>query len=265
MSARKIVLFTDIGRDIDDLLALIFLLAHPEVEIAAIVTSFGNTRARREIVLTVLNWCNSKVPVFAGQDIDVLPIEESVNVLIICPCTDAARLLPSLTVNRIFIMGDPTDGISSFNIDTDSSAHIAICARHQPIYVSKFLAYELAIPAEWFATLQNGSDMARFVYREAKGGLERFSRDHPDVFKRVFNVDSIPDKMDDLPLWSFPYDVTVMLLLVHPELFAVPTRIPLVYGTKAEVGACRIGEMRTTIMAGLNRMLNPERFGDAEC
>jgi hypothetical protein len=49
-SPRKVVLDTDIGSDVDDLLALAMLLGSPEWELAAVSTVYGDTVLRARIV-----------------------------------------------------------------------------------------------------------------------------------------------------------------------------------------------------------------------
>jgi purine nucleosidase len=46
--ARRILLDTDIGTDVDDALALAFALRHPEIELAAVTTVSGDTRRRAQ-------------------------------------------------------------------------------------------------------------------------------------------------------------------------------------------------------------------------
>ena len=52
--ARRILLDTDIGTDVDDALALAFALRHPEIELAAVTTVSGNTRRRAQIAAKLI-------------------------------------------------------------------------------------------------------------------------------------------------------------------------------------------------------------------
>lgn len=51
---HKIILDTDIGTDIDDILALSLLLASPEAELLGVTTAYGDTKLRAKIVHQVL-------------------------------------------------------------------------------------------------------------------------------------------------------------------------------------------------------------------
>ena len=66
--ARRILLDTDIGTDVDDALALAFALRHPEIELAAVTTVSGDTRRRGQIAakLIALNG-GPRIEVAAGR------------------------------------------------------------------------------------------------------------------------------------------------------------------------------------------------------
>jgi purine nucleosidase len=66
--ARRILLDTDIGTDVDDALALAFALRHPEIELAAVTTVSGDTRRRAQIAakLIALNG-GPRIEVAAGR------------------------------------------------------------------------------------------------------------------------------------------------------------------------------------------------------
>lgn len=65
----KIILDTDIGDDIDDALALGFILGSPELELVGVTTVFGNVTARAKQARTVLKVAGerfARIPVCAG-------------------------------------------------------------------------------------------------------------------------------------------------------------------------------------------------------
>jgi inosine-uridine nucleoside N-ribohydrolase len=65
--ARRIVLDTDIGTDVDDALALALALASPELELVAITTVSGDTTIRARIAARLLALAGrSDIPVHAG-------------------------------------------------------------------------------------------------------------------------------------------------------------------------------------------------------
>ena len=65
--ATKTLIDTDIGEDIDDVLAVAFALRSPEFEVLGITTVDGDTRARARIARKLALVCGKPgVPVAAG-------------------------------------------------------------------------------------------------------------------------------------------------------------------------------------------------------
>jgi purine nucleosidase len=61
-----VLLDTDIGSDIDDAVALAYLLAHPDAELVGITTVTGNTEERAACARALCNAANADVPIHAG-------------------------------------------------------------------------------------------------------------------------------------------------------------------------------------------------------
>ncbi len=79
MSGQKVILDTDIGDDVDDVMALGLILASPELELLGVTTVFRNTMARAKQARTVLRVAGREdVPVAIGcgdvlaRDVDYL-------------------------------------------------------------------------------------------------------------------------------------------------------------------------------------------------
>ena len=71
--ARKIVLDTDMGSDVDDALCLALALASPELEIVGITTIGNDSRRRAEIASKLLRLAGrDEIPVFAGCRVPLL-------------------------------------------------------------------------------------------------------------------------------------------------------------------------------------------------
>jgi purine nucleosidase len=63
----KIILDTDIGTDVDDVMALALILASPEFDVLGITTAYGDTRLRARLTHRVLQITGrTKIPVHAG-------------------------------------------------------------------------------------------------------------------------------------------------------------------------------------------------------
>jgi len=69
MSPMKIVLDTDIGTDVDDALALGFVLNSPEIELLAVTVVSSEVKLRSRLAAKILNvWGRSDIPVAVGRD-----------------------------------------------------------------------------------------------------------------------------------------------------------------------------------------------------
>ena len=66
MSARRIVLDTDMGSDADDALCLALALASPELELAAVTCVGRESRLRAQIARRLVELAGADVPVYAG-------------------------------------------------------------------------------------------------------------------------------------------------------------------------------------------------------
>ena len=70
----KIIIDTDPGQDIDDLLAIFFALRRPELDIQAITTVTYPTDRRARLVKRLLRYLwRSAIPVAAGMNYPVRP------------------------------------------------------------------------------------------------------------------------------------------------------------------------------------------------
>jgi purine nucleosidase len=73
VSARRIVLDTDMGSDVDDALCLALALASPELEIVAVTHVGAEPRLRAQVTQKLLSLAGRKgIPVFAGCRVPVL-------------------------------------------------------------------------------------------------------------------------------------------------------------------------------------------------
>ncbi len=68
LGARPIpvVLDTDIGSDVDDVQALLMVLASPELELVGVTASYGDTLLRARLVKQICDWVGVDVPIGAG-------------------------------------------------------------------------------------------------------------------------------------------------------------------------------------------------------
>ena len=71
---KKILLDTDIGSDIDDAVALAYLLMQPEAELLGVTTVSGQSRLRAEMVDAICRTAGREVPIIPGVE-DPLLVE----------------------------------------------------------------------------------------------------------------------------------------------------------------------------------------------
>ncbi|WOJ97777.1 nucleoside hydrolase [Congregibacter brevis] len=65
---RKILLDTDIGSDIDDAVALAYLLRQPRCDLLGVTTVTGDAEGRAQLVAALCKTAGVDVPIFPGQD-----------------------------------------------------------------------------------------------------------------------------------------------------------------------------------------------------
>ena len=65
----KLLLDTDIGSDIDDAVALAYLLQQPEVELLGITTVTGESRKRSALATYLVNQSTQHLPVLSGIEV----------------------------------------------------------------------------------------------------------------------------------------------------------------------------------------------------
>src|SRR5574338_566858 len=64
----KVLLDTDIGTDVDDAVALAYLLAHPDCELLGITTVTGEPEKRASLASVVCKAAGKAIPIYPGAD-----------------------------------------------------------------------------------------------------------------------------------------------------------------------------------------------------
>ncbi len=67
-AARKVLLDTDIGSDIDDAVALAYLLRQPRCELLGITTVTGNAQGRAQLAAALCKVAGARVPIYPGAE-----------------------------------------------------------------------------------------------------------------------------------------------------------------------------------------------------
>jgi purine nucleosidase len=165
----ELALDTDIGTDVDDLLALAMILGSPELHLRAVTTVYGDTRLRAQMVRRAYTLAGRPTPPIAAgareprsdrpvwwaghegtlmADLAAEPVDETLDatamlravptVAAIGPLTNVAHALDgSHSIERLVIMGgDITSGQAEHNISCDVAAAQAVFASGVPAVVT---------------------------------------------------------------------------------------------------------------------------------
>src|SRR5919109_5334440 len=68
MAMIKVLLDTDIGSDVDDAVALAYLLSQPECELVGITTVTGEAERRAELASVLCQAAGKDVPIYPGAE-----------------------------------------------------------------------------------------------------------------------------------------------------------------------------------------------------
>ena len=83
---KKILLDTDIGSDIDDVICLTYLLHNPDCELLGITTVTGEPEKRAKIARNLCFHANKRIPIISGKSEPLIilqhqPIAEEAKVI----------------------------------------------------------------------------------------------------------------------------------------------------------------------------------------
>ncbi|THF66754.1 nucleoside hydrolase [Deinococcus sp. Arct2-2] len=200
---NKVILDTDIGTDVDDILALSLLLASPELQLLGVTTAYGDTRLRAKIVHHVLAQMNlaGQVPIAPGGPATLngereifWPGHEGKNI-------DAATIPDTVMLNQ---------SAEDFIVET---------VKQHPGEITLIAIAPLANLAR--AIEQDPDTMRQVKQIYMMGGVFDLSRDDLPVAEH--NIVSDPEAARvvfdfGLPITLFPLDVTTRTALGPAEM-----------------------------------------------
>ncbi len=224
MKNKNIIIFTDIGDDIDDSLALTYLLTKTEHEILGIVTRGPPEEKLKTLheLLDVLE-VNEKPLIVSGSEsadkkidtsllqpiIDLLPSEYEI--LSLGPMTDISSFINATThpPTKIYSQGTvfsdwtPSDACYNYKNDMEAANHIF----NQDIphsWVDKDLSYQYGISESSFHDFSKLWAAQHHLYQEALYRKERFKKMNPSKYTEIYKDSSI---------LSHPYDLLTAIAL----------------------------------------------------
>jgi purine nucleosidase len=229
----QVALDTDIGTDVDDLLALVTILGSPELELAAVTTVYGDTLHRARMVAKVLRLAGAaRVPVVPGlgapasgrevwwaghegrllgdltreavdEGMDAGEILADVQTVIgIGPLTDVAQAVRRTPrdLRRLVLMGgDFTSGGSEHNLRSDAVSAAAVFASDMPALVVGIEQTERVQMRPGFLDDLAGRGQLGALLAAEVQQYQAFSGGRPSV----------------------PHDVVAVLLCIAPALFSL--------------------------------------------
>jgi purine nucleosidase len=231
----SLILDTDIGTDVDDVLALAVILGSPELQLAGVTTVYGDVLLRARMVARVAGVAGRDVgPIvpgrgetrsgrevwWAGHEGALLPdlekeqvdadtdavalLAASPTVLAVGPLTNVAAAVehPAAGIEQLYLMGgDYSLDNGEHNIKSDISAAAAVFASGVPV---------TAIGLEQTTRLRFGRAVVAEI--EAAGELGRLLGAEMRQFWKFRAADS-----------NAPHDPAAALMMVEPELFTFDT------------------------------------------
>jgi purine nucleosidase len=226
---------TDIGSDVDDVLALATILGSPELELAGVTTVYGDTLLRARMVARVASVAGRSVgPIVAGRsetrsgrevwwaghegvllpDLDreevareVDPIQllaGSGTVIAVGPLTNVAEAVERLghRIEQLYVMGgDFSLATAEHNIKCDADAAAVVFAAGVPATVIGIdQTTRIRLGAEVVATIEKAGPLGGLLAGEMR------------QFWKFMATDS-----------NVPHDPAAVLMLTDPDLFTFTT------------------------------------------
>src|SRR5215211_7025092 len=98
----KVLLDTDIGTDVDDAVALAYLLSHPDCELLGITTVTGEVEKRASLASILCQMAGKDIPIYPGADHPMRGEQRQ-------PLAQQAVVLPRWSHKTDFPMGQAVD------------------------------------------------------------------------------------------------------------------------------------------------------------
>lgn len=227
MQQRNVLIFTDIGDDIDDSLALTYCLQQTQLNIIAIVTWWPPAEKQHalEELLNIVNphhipptylWSTSAHEICTTETIEKILslLPATYDILSLWPVTDIVRLLSSTDKypDTIYLQGSIEDGkpdLDCYNFEQDPlAAELLLTYPLTYTRADRALAYQHGITHTEFAQFADQSPIGTYLYEQALYRQDRFKQVNPSTYDRIYGNNDI---------LSYPYDLLAAIALVQQQ------------------------------------------------
>ncbi len=223
---KNILLYTDIGDDIDDTLALCHLLENTQHNLLAIITTGGDTDKRKQEAQTICSMYQSSTPIFAGsqksidtthtpdyiKELDtIIQQHKNITVISIWPCTDLAytyMYIPQAQehIEQIVYQGDTLNNTNipdtvnahNFKCDPDAALRCAENIGAAQRYIGKQEAYANPLTEQDLQKFSAKNEVNDHIVAQAKIRYQRFRELNPQKRQSIYG--------NNPWVLSFPYD-----------------------------------------------------------
>lgn len=234
MKKIPVLVYTDIGDDIDDSLAIVYLLWCADIDVVGIVCVHKNISYRVHTAKNLTDVLDSKVPILGEDHTDFIQdilkkYNQDLVILSLAPTTQLYKdmqLFPSLfaTIKRIYFQwqieiheGKTSPDMQSYNFKQDPEAIQWIFSLNIPMtFVGKYAAYAIPLVSKDFQFfIKKNPKVWKHLYQEAQLWKMRLAKLSPDMYQKLYEKN--PDIM------SYPYDLLTAVAITHDNMFIKET------------------------------------------
>lgn len=261
MKKIPVLIYTDIGDDIDDSLAISYLAYCEDINIVWIMCDSRKYNYRKDMTKNLLNildyhtsilWTKHKkvlknILTIYWKDLVVLSIAS--NKQLKKDMEDFPTLFWNIkkiyfqwhvSVNNKKIFAD----MQSYNFTQDPEAIKYILQYKIPMtFVGKYIAYEAPITESDFKILiKNNPSVCNILYQRTQEWKTKFKKLNPEIFKKLYGK--------DLNIMSYPYDLITAMIINKEKMFIKNSiwKIDLIWQKKDQKWIKNISEFKKHII-----------------
>ncbi|MFZ2151369.1 MAG: hypothetical protein WAZ12_01225 [Candidatus Absconditicoccaceae bacterium] len=261
MKKIPVLIYTDIGDDIDDSLAISYLAYCDDIHIVGIICDSRKNNYRKDMTKKLLNILDYQTSILGSQHKRVLKniLTTYGKDLVILSIASNKRLKKDMedfpilfgNIKRIYFQGHVYFNnkkifadMHSYNFTQDPESIKYILEYKIPMtFVGKYIAYEAPITKDYFTILsQNNPSVCNILYQRAQEWKTKFKKLNPEIFEKLYGKDS--------NIMSYPYDLITAIVINKEKMFIKNSigKIDLIGQEKNQKGIKNISEFKKYII-----------------